>query len=98
MPTINANGIDVHYIEAGRGAPVVLVAGYGGDHLSWGLQFPAFRARHRTIAIDNRGCGRSSTPDAPYTTRLMADDVLGVLDHCGIDAAHVVGTSLGGMI
>ena len=98
MPTIPSNGIDVHYVEAGRGAPVVLLAGFGGDHLSWGLQFPAFRARHRTLAIDNRGCGRSSAPDVPYTTAIMAADVAGVLDHLGIDAAHVIGLSLGGMI
>jgi 3-oxoadipate enol-lactonase len=98
MPTITANGIDLHYVAAGAGAPVVLLAGFGGDHLSWGLQFPAFRARHHTIALDNRGCGRSSAPDVPYTTRLMAGDVVAVLDHLGIDAAHVVGVSLGGMI
>ena len=98
MPTIRANGIDVHYIVAGRGAPVVLLAGLGGDHLSWGLQVPAFRARHRTIAIDNRGCGRSSSPDDPYTTRLMAADTMGVLDHLGVERAHLVGVSLGGMI
>jgi pimeloyl-ACP methyl ester carboxylesterase len=98
MPTIRVNGIDLHFIEAGHGTPVVLLAGYAGDHLSWGLQFPAFRARHRTIAIDNRGCGRSGAPDVPYTTRGMADDVVGVLDHLGIAAAHVIGLSLGGMI
>jgi 3-oxoadipate enol-lactonase len=98
MPTIAVNGIDIHFITAGHGSPVVLLAGYGGDHLSWGLQFPAFRARHHTIAIDNRGCGRSSAPDVPYTTRGMAEDVAGVLDHLGIPAAHVVGLSLGGMI
>ena len=98
MPTVGVNGIELHYIAAGQGAPVVLLAGFGGDHLSWGLQFPAFRARHHTIAIDNRGCGRSSAPDVPYTTRGMAEDVIGVLDHLGIANAHVIGLSLGGMI
>lgn len=98
MPTIAANGIDIHYIAAGHGSPVVLLAGYGGDHLSWGLQFPAFRARHHTIALDNRGCGRSGAPDVPYTTGLMAADAVAVLDQLGIEAAHVVGLSLGGMI
>ena len=98
MPTIAANGIDIHYIAAGHGTPVVLLAGYGGDHLSWGLQFPAFRARHHAIAIDNRGSGRSSAPDAPCTTALLASDAVAVLDHLGIAAAHLVGLSLGGMI
>jgi pimeloyl-ACP methyl ester carboxylesterase len=98
LPTIHANGIDLHYIAAGSGTPVVLLAGFGGHHLSRGLQFPAFRARHHTIAIDNRGCGRSGAPDTPYTTALMATDTIAVLDHLGIDAAHLVGISLGGMI
>ena len=98
MPTVQANGIDVHYIAAGRGTPVVLLAGYAGDHLSWGLQFSAFRARHHVIALDNRGCGRSSAPDVPYTAALMATDVAALLDHLEIEAAHVVGLSLGGMI
>src|SRR3989442_13121999 len=98
MPTIHANDIDVHYIAAGKGTPVVLLAGFGGDHLSWGLQFPAFRARHHTVAIDNRGCGRSSAPDVPYTTALMAEDVIGVVDHLGNEAAHIVGRSVGGVI
>lgn len=98
MPQVSVNGIDIHYIAAGVGPPVVLLAGFGGDHLSWGLQFAAFRARHHTIALDNRGSGRSSSPDVPYTTRVMADDTLALLDHLGIDAAHLVGVSLGGMI
>jgi 3-oxoadipate enol-lactonase len=98
MPTIVANGIDLHYVEAGAGEPLVLVMGFGGDHLAWGFQLAALSARYRVVTFDNRGAGRSSAPDVPYTTPMMADDTVAVMDHLGIARAHVLGVSLGGMI
>ena len=54
--------------------------------------------RFQVITIDNRGIGASDTAPGHYSTRMMADDVLAVLDHAGIQRASLVGTSLGGMI
>ena len=86
------------YVEAGTGDPLVLVMGFGGDHLAWGLQIPAFAATYRVIAFDNRGVGQSDAPDIPYSTAMMADDTIGLLDALGIERAHVCGVSMGGMI
>jgi 3-oxoadipate enol-lactonase len=86
------------YMEAGAGEPLVLVMGFGGDHLAWGLQIPAFAAKYRVIAFDNRGVGQSDAPDVPYTTAMMADDAVGLMDGLGIERAHVCGVSMGGMI
>jgi pimeloyl-ACP methyl ester carboxylesterase len=72
--------------------------GFGGDHLAWGLQIPAFAALYRVIAFDNRGVGQTDAPDIPYSTAMMADDTVGLLDALGIDRAHVCGVSMGGMI
>jgi 3-oxoadipate enol-lactonase len=86
------------YVEAGAGDPLVLVMGFGGDHLAWGLQIPAFAAKYRVIAFDNRGVGQSDAPDVPYSTAMMADDTVGLMDALGIEGAHVCGVSMGGMI
>jgi pimeloyl-ACP methyl ester carboxylesterase len=98
MPKVRVRDVELFYVEMGAGVPVVLVMGFGGDHLAWGLQTPAFAAQHRVIAFDNRGVGQSDTPDIPYTTASMADDTVGLLDALGIERAHVCGVSMGGMI
>lgn len=98
MSTVTVNGIRLHYVEAGQGDPLLLIMGFGGDHLAWAFQVPAFAERHRVISFDNRGAGQSEVPDLPYSTRMMADDAVGLLDALGVARAHVLGVSMGGMI
>jgi pimeloyl-ACP methyl ester carboxylesterase len=98
MPKVRVGDISMYYVEAGAGEPLVLIMGLGADHLAWGFQVPAFAERYRVIAFDNRGAGQSEAPDHPYTTRMMADDTVGLMDVLGVDRAHVLGASLGGMI
>ena len=98
MPSVRVRDIQIFYQDVGEGDPVLLIMGFGGDHLAWAMQMADFAARHRVIAFDNRGVGQSDAPDAPYTTRMMADDALGLMDALGVDSAHVLGVSMGGMI
>ena len=98
MAKLRVGDIEMYYVEAGTGAPLVLIMGFGGDHLAWGFQFQAFAERYRVIAFDNRGAGQTDAPDTPYTTGLMAEDVRGLMDALGIERAHVIGVSMGGMI
>jgi pimeloyl-ACP methyl ester carboxylesterase len=98
MPKIRVGDLSMYYVEAGQGEPLVLVMGLGADHLAWGFQFPAFVETYRVIAFDNRGAGQTDAPDHPYTTRMMADDTVGVMDALGVERAHVLGVSMGGMI
>jgi len=89
----------MYYLEAGAGEPLVLIMGFGGDHTAWAFQIGALSAKYReVIAFDNRSVGRTDAPDHPYTTGMMARDALGLMDALGIDRAHVIGVSMGGMI
>jgi 3-oxoadipate enol-lactonase len=95
-----SDGIALHYQRTGRssGPPVLLIQGLGADKHGWDLQRLALAPGYHTIALDNRGAGRSDKPNGPYSLEQMADDAVAVLDHVGVDTAHVVGASMGGAI
>jgi 3-oxoadipate enol-lactonase len=86
------------YDVRGRGSPLVLIQGVGVGRWGWEPVADRLARRFQVITIDNRGIGASDAPPGHYSTRMMADDVLAVLDHAGIQQANVLGTSLGGMI
>ncbi len=98
MPIVQVNGIERYYEETGSGDPLLLINGLGGTSLGWEPLLPALAGRFRVITADNRGVGRSAAPPGPYTTRLLADDAAALLAHLGVARAHVVGSSMGGMI
>ena len=92
--------VPVHYtVDGPPDAPVVVLAGSLGSTLAmWDPQVPALASRFRVIRYDHRGHGLSSAPAGPYELADLAADVLGLLDRLGIERAHVVGLSLGGMV
>ncbi|HEV7640404.1 MAG TPA: alpha/beta fold hydrolase [Gaiellaceae bacterium] len=84
--------------ERGDGPALLLIQGLGYGRWSWEQVVPALAERYRVLWFDNRGIGDSDKPEGPYTAKLMAADALQVLDEAGVDRAHVLGASLGGMI
>lgn len=98
MPTIKVNDIDIYYEILGAGEPLVLIAGLNSDHKLYRSVLPRLAASHQVIVFDNRGVGRSSKPDIPYSIEMMAGDTAGLLDALGITEAHILGTSMGGRI
>ncbi len=98
MPRASVNGINIYYQVHGQGEPLVLVTGLGADHSTWFRQLPAFRKHYRVITFDSRGVGRTDIPEQPWDLKTMAEDAVGLMDHLGIDKAHILGLSLGGMI
>lgn len=95
-----SDGVRLHYEAIGRrnGPPVLMVQGLGADKHGWDLQRLALASRYRTIALDNRGAGRSDKPFGVYSLEQMADDAMTVLDHAGVESAHLIGASMGGAI
>jgi pimeloyl-ACP methyl ester carboxylesterase len=102
MATARVGDIDIYYEEHGdaAGEAVLLIMGFGANAAAWAPQIPALvEAGYRVIAFDNRGAGRTTQPEGPYTIPQMADDAVGLLDAIGVaGAVHVVGASMGGMI
>jgi 3-oxoadipate enol-lactonase len=75
-----------------------MIQGLGADKHLWNLQRLALAPRYRTLALDNRGAGRSDKPYGAYSLEQMAEDTAAVLDDAGVEQAHVVGASMGGAI
>lgn len=98
MPKAKVNEINIYYEVRGQGEPLVLIQGLGAPRSAWIFQTRAFKKYYRVITFDNRGVGKSDKPSSPYTVRTMADDTIGLMDYLGVDKAHVLGVSLGGMI
>src|SRR4030042_1123751 len=98
MPKANVNGANIYYEVHGRGEPLVMIMGLGGGCKGWYFQTRALKKHYRVIVFDNRGIGKSAKATEPYTIGNMAADVLGLMDHLGIDKAHVLGMSLGSLV
>ena len=79
-------------------APVVFIHGLGGDHSMWLYQVPACCSRFPTITLDLRGHGQSTRPTGDCGMAEMAADVVRLLRALGVERAHLVGLSLGGMV
>ncbi len=79
-------------------APVVVLANsLGATYEMWSPQVPELSARFRTIRYDARGHGGSPVPPGPYSIAELATDLVALLDELGVERAHLVGLSLGGM-
>ncbi len=101
MPfTFGEDGTRIHYDVWGKadGEPLLMIQGLGADRRGWVLQRRAFGVRYRCLALDNRGVGKSDAPPGPYDLAMMARDAMAVLDDAGVDRAHVMGASMGGVI
>jgi pimeloyl-ACP methyl ester carboxylesterase len=90
-------GVRIAYEVAGSGPPLVLAHGLGYARWGWEPVAPALAEEFTVLTFDNRGIGASDVPEGPYSARELAGDVVAVLDAAGIERAHLVGTSLGGM-
>ena len=94
------NGIEIQYELHGReGAPwLVLSHSLACSARMWDPQIEAFKDRYRILAYDMRGHGASAAPAVPYTLDMLADDVIALVKHAGIQRATFIGLSIGGMI
>lgn len=98
MPTLDFDGVTLHYTDEGAGEPVILVHGFPHSSDLWLPQRAALSSRYRVIAPDLRGFGRSDVPHGAIPIDLYADDIVGMMDMLGIGTATIGGLSMGGYV
>jgi pimeloyl-ACP methyl ester carboxylesterase len=88
-------GFKLHYREAGRGAPVLLLHGLGGDGSRWEANIEPLAADFHVIALDQIGFGQSDKPLANYHVGMLSEFLVEFLKAVGITKASLVGNSMG---
>ena len=90
--------IQLHYMIAGQGFPLVMLHGNGEDHTYFKHQMAPFSERYQVIALDTRGHGQSPRGTAPFTLEQFAEDLKAFLDSREIRRCHLLGFSDGANI
>jgi pimeloyl-ACP methyl ester carboxylesterase len=99
MASATVNGYELHYERRGDGEPLLLIQGLSGNHLHWGEPFlRALEPGFALVAYDHRGIGRSGRLRGEFSLADLAGDAAALLDALGIESAHVLGISMGGMV
>lgn len=92
------DGGELAYVVRGEGPPLILISGLGGLASFWNDFATVCSACFKVVTYDHRGVGRSSALDGPTSIAEMRNDLIGLLDHLGIETAAVLGHSTGGAI
>jgi 3-oxoadipate enol-lactonase len=99
MAKASVNGHELHYLRRGEGPPLLLIMGMSGTHLTWGNTFlHALEQDFDLISYDHRNIGMSAQTDEPFTIADLADDAAVLLGELGLESAHMLGISMGGMV
>lgn len=99
MPKASLNGTELHYRDSASGKDVVLLLHAFPLHSGmWSRQIAALSKKHRVVAPDYRGLGKSAVSTEASTMDLLAQDVRALLQHARVERAAVVGLSMGGYL
>jgi 3-oxoadipate enol-lactonase len=99
VATTGDAGSELFWERSGSGEPLLLIQGMSGTHLAWGEPFLSrLEPDFDCVVFDNRGIGNSADAAGEFTTADLAADALAVMDAAGLETAHVLGISMGGMV
>ena len=87
--------VEIHYVVAGEGDPVILLHGFPETWFGWRELIPRLAPAHRIIAPDLRGLGESSRPPVGYEKKTIAADIEAVIRTEGVSSYHLVGADMG---
>lgn len=98
MPTITVNNLDIYYELHGHGKPLVLIAGYTGDHTFWQHMLDELAEEFQVLIFDNRAIGQTKDNGNAFSLETMAKDTLALTEKLGLVRPHILGQSMGGII
>jgi len=100
MPSkkVKISGVNVHFVETGKGPPILFLHGLGGSWRDWSANLPAFASNYRAMAMDFPGFGESDKPEVRYSIEWLTDVVERFLQQQECDRLNLVGHSMGGLV
>ena len=100
MPSkkVKISGVNVHFVETGKGPPILFLHGLGGSWRDWSANLPAFASNYRAMAMDFPGFGESDKPEVRYSIEWLTDGVERFLQQQECDRLNLVGHSMGGLV
>jgi len=99
VPYVKIRDVTINYIMEGEGLEtIVFIHGLGENLESWKHQINYFSKEYKVVALDLRGHGNSSAPKKKIEIADFAEDVKELLDHLGINKAHLCGLSMGALV
>lgn len=99
MPKVKVNDINLYYESLGEGFPLIMILGLESNIDWWGRSLlKKISNSFKVIVFDNRGTGRSDTPEEVFSIKTLVNDTAGLMDALNIKQAHIFGHSMGGRI
>jgi len=95
MPKVKAGNLTLNYEQQGTGDALILIPFLTADHACYAFQVAEYSKHFTCISVDLRGTGESDSPNTPYSTEDLADDIAAFMQALKIPKAHIAGLSLG---
>jgi 3-oxoadipate enol-lactonase len=98
MPLAKVDDITLCYQIRGDGQPLIMITGFASAQNTFFALARVFAEHYQVVTFDNRGVGGTDKPAGRYSISMMASDTIGLMDFLGMDKAHLMGGSMGGMV
>jgi pimeloyl-ACP methyl ester carboxylesterase len=98
LSTLSINDIKLYYDVSGKGEPLLLIAGMGSDSQSWDSILPELTKQFTVITFDNRGSGRTTPHEAPFSIQDLTEDAIALIKHLKFEKISILGHSMGGFV
>lgn len=98
MPIAKLENINLYYEIHGKGEPLLMLTDIADDIQTWQFIISNLSKHFKLILVDNRGSGRSDTPDSEYSIEIFSNDSIALLDFLKIPKSHILGHGMGGFI